>query len=106
VIGVLAALFLGTTVGQGFLSGLLAIEGIPLASTPHFPVAENVKNVSSLMFTEYLWAFEITSFLIIAAIVGAVVIAKKNTSPRPSPAKAHGAQVGKGYGQQEGERHA
>ena len=38
---------------------------------------ENVKNVSALMFTDYLWAFELVSFLILVAIVGAIVIAKK-----------------------------
>jgi NADH:ubiquinone oxidoreductase subunit 6 (subunit J) len=29
------------------------------------------------MFTDYLWAFELISFLILAAIIGAVVISKK-----------------------------
>jgi NADH:ubiquinone oxidoreductase subunit 6 (subunit J) len=38
---------------------------------------ESVKNVSALMFTDYLWAFELVSFLILAAILGAVVISKK-----------------------------
>ena len=46
---------------------------------PYYPIAqgENVKNISALMFTDYLWAFEVISLVIIVAIVGAVMIAKK-----------------------------
>jgi NADH-quinone oxidoreductase subunit J len=29
------------------------------------------------MFTDYLWAFELISFLILSSIIGSVVIAKK-----------------------------
>ena len=46
---------------------------------------ENLRNVAALMFTEYLWAFEIVSFLILAAVVGAVVIAKKKESDHVEP---------------------
>lgn len=75
--GVLTALFLGTQVGQGALR--LSLEKMALMPTrpPYYPLNENVKNVAALMFTDYLWPFELTSFLIIASIVGAIVIAKK-----------------------------
>ena len=76
ILGVVSALFFGTKVGQGHL-----IKGLDLlnARPAYYPISlgENTKNVSALMFTDYLWAFELTSFLILAAIVGAVVIAKK-----------------------------
>ncbi|BBH54428.1 NADH-quinone oxidoreductase subunit J [Fluviispira sanaruensis] len=78
-IGFLGALFLGTKVGQGYLTSGLNSTTLINARPPYYPAQmnENVKNVSSLLFTDYLWAFEIVSFLILAAIVGSIVIAKK-----------------------------
>ena len=78
-IGFVAALFLGTKVGQGYLISNLSSHSLINARPPYYPASmnENVKNVSALMFTDYLWAFELISFLILVAIVGAIVIAKK-----------------------------
>lgn len=78
-IGFIAALFLGTKVGLGYLTTGLNATSLMNARPPYYPTAmnENVKNVSALMFTDYLWAFELVSFLILTAIVGAIVIAKK-----------------------------
>lgn len=54
-------------------------DEMPFASPPFYPESfgENVKNIAAQMFTDYLWAFEIISILILVAIVGAVVISKK-----------------------------
>lgn len=78
-LGFLVAIFLGTKVGQGYLISGLNATTLVNARPAYYPSAmnENVKNVSSLMFTDYLWAFELISFLILVAIVGAIVIAKK-----------------------------
>src|SRR4030043_1260804 len=40
-------------------------------------VSANVKAVGEVLFTQYLFPFEIASILIVAAIVGAVVLSKK-----------------------------
>ncbi|MBM3294819.1 MAG: NADH-quinone oxidoreductase subunit J, partial [Candidatus Aminicenantes bacterium] len=37
--------------------------------------------VGQLLFTKYLYAFEITSLLILAALVGAIVLAKRKDRP-------------------------
>ncbi len=78
-LGFLVAIFLGTKVGQGYLISGLNATTLVNARPAYYPSAmnENVKNVSALMFTDYLWAFELISFLILVAIVGAIVIAKK-----------------------------
>jgi len=47
------------------------------AKVQYVESTENVKNISALMFTKYLWPFEIVSFLILVSVIGAVVIAKK-----------------------------
>jgi NADH-quinone oxidoreductase subunit J len=38
-----------------------------------------VKAVGEVLFTDYLFPFEIVSILIVAAIVGAVVLSKKKS---------------------------
>ena len=41
------------------------------------PAASSVKELGRVLFTTYMFQFEVTSILIIAAMVGAVVIARK-----------------------------
>lgn len=79
VLGVVAVFLLGTKVGHGYLTAGLQLLSSSHARAPYYPISmnENVKNVSALMFTDYLWAFELVSFLILSSIIGAVVIAKK-----------------------------
>lgn len=82
-VAVVIALVLGTKVGHGLLT--TGVEGLGLQKPdtslalhrPLFGPSENVKNVAASMFVDYLWAFELISFLIMAAVIGAVVIAKK-----------------------------
>jgi NADH-quinone oxidoreductase subunit J len=78
-LGVITALVLGTKVGHGYLVSGLNTTFLAHARPPYYPASldENVKNISALMFTDYLWAFELVSFLILVAVVGAIVIAKK-----------------------------
>ena len=38
----------------------------------------SVKEVATLLFTKYLYPFELTSVLLLAAIVGAVVMSKRD----------------------------
>jgi len=42
-------------------------------------VSANVKAVGEVLFTTYLFPFEIVSVLLVAAIVGAVILSKKRT---------------------------
>jgi len=37
----------------------------------------SVKNVAESMFTDYLYPFELTGVLLLVAVIGAVVVAKK-----------------------------
>ncbi|MEY4063916.1 MAG: hypothetical protein RIR26_124 [Pseudomonadota bacterium] len=85
-VAVILAIVLGTQVGRGLLTGGLESLGLAAGQPPagtrplYFPASENVKNVASSMFVDYLWAFELISFLILAAVVGSIVIAKKRSS--------------------------
>ena len=95
-LGVGAAIALGTSIGQGAIGHGLRASGIaqfdstadtafaPLGRSAFYPMAENVKNVSSLLFTEYVWAFELVGVLLMIGLIGAVVIAKKRNDDAQS----------------------
>ncbi|HNM85409.1 MAG TPA: NADH-quinone oxidoreductase subunit J [Mycobacterium sp.] len=72
--------------GLGF--GVLLIAGIgTLASTGFTGLAKaneggNVPGLAALIFTKYLWAFELTSALLITAALGAMVLAHRERFER------------------------
>ncbi len=68
-------------VGLGLFANLLAVRRESLPGVELSPAADNVVTpVAESLFTEYLLAFELTSILLLVAIVGAVVLAKKRAS--------------------------
>lgn len=63
-------------------AGLFLLEGAVLAlrlapSPPSAVDAGSVQAVGRALFTDYLLAFEITSVLLLAAVIGAIALAKK-----------------------------
>ncbi|MCK0174725.1 MULTISPECIES: NADH-quinone oxidoreductase subunit J [Mycobacteriaceae] len=68
-------------IGVGF--GVLLIAGIGTVSTAGFAgLAQansggNVEGLATLIFTRYLWAFELTGALLITAALGAMVLAHR-----------------------------
>ena len=72
--------------GVGF--GVLLLAGIGTLSTTGFTgLAEanaggNVEGLAALIFTKYLWAFELTSALLITAALGAMVLAHRERFER------------------------
>ncbi|MBS4727389.1 NADH-quinone oxidoreductase subunit J [Mycobacterium sp. SM1] len=73
--------------GIGF--GMLLIAGIGGTATGAFTglasanAAGNVQGVAALLFSRYLWAFELTSALLITAAIGAMVLAhRERFTPR------------------------
>jgi NADH-quinone oxidoreductase subunit J len=75
-----------TIAGLGF--GILLIGGIGNASVTGFTgLAQansggNVEGLAALIFTRYLWAFELTSALLITATLGAMVLAHRERFDR------------------------
>src|SRR5262249_58676724 len=67
--------------GLGF--GVLLIAGIGNLTTTAFTglssanYGGNVQGLATLIFTRYLWAFEITSALLVTAAIGAMVLAHR-----------------------------
>ncbi|MGH7719187.1 MAG: NADH-quinone oxidoreductase subunit J family protein [Gemmatimonadaceae bacterium] len=66
-------------VGLAMLAQLLALgrQQLPPVTMAPVPPAEVVNSVAAPLFREYLLPFEITSVLLLTAIVGAVLLAKR-----------------------------
>jgi NADH-quinone oxidoreductase subunit J len=71
--GILAAISLGV------LFVLIFTKGKALFSQPVVPMpeAENTQKVGQMLYSTYMFPFEIASLLLLVAIIGAVVMAKK-----------------------------
>ena len=55
--------------------------------------AGNVDSVAKSLFTDFVWAFEITAVLLVIAVVGGVALARRS-GQRPGSAPGAGGQVG------------
>ncbi len=65
-------------VGLALLANLLVVQRGPLPRPPMAPAADNVVTpVAVSLFSDYLVAFELTSVVLLVAVVGAVLLAKK-----------------------------
>jgi NADH-quinone oxidoreductase subunit J len=71
--GILAALGLGTLFVLIYIKGKNAFPALPTA----LPEANNTQQVGQLLYSNYMFPFEIASLLLLVAIIGAVVMAKK-----------------------------
>jgi len=74
VFAVFFGLVLLITLGGAVYSGVLKAEPVRAVAKP---AVENTKAVAALLFTDYLLPFEIASVLLLAAIVGAIYLAKR-----------------------------
>ena len=45
----------------------------------------NIQRVARVLFTDFLWPFEITAALLVIAVVGAVVLARRSGQRAESP---------------------
>jgi NADH-quinone oxidoreductase subunit J len=54
----------------------------------------SIDNLATKLFSDYLISFEITSVLLLAAIVGAIALARRASSPQAAASRTTGAQIG------------
>ena len=71
-------IFLG---GHEWATGQKTASGVPIEGEGF---GGNVERVARVLFTDFLWAFEITAVLLVIAVVGAVVLARRS-GQRPEP---------------------
>jgi len=65
-------------VGLALLANLLVIQRQDIPRIALAPAVDNVvEDVAASLFTDYLVAFELTSLVLLVAVIGAVLLAKK-----------------------------
>ncbi len=78
-------MILGVAIAFGFMLELLYLfltpgsQKLPSELSPYAPVIGTVESMGSALFGKFLLPFEVTSLLLLAAIVGAVILAKKQS---------------------------
>ncbi len=64
--------------GAILLSGYMKAPPVVSAATQTMPVSGNTEQVGWLLYTSYLIPFEIASMLLLVAMIGAIVLAKRD----------------------------
>jgi NADH-quinone oxidoreductase subunit J len=73
LVGAIAAIVLGGLFIAVYVKGMNVFPEHALATVEN----DNTQNVASMLYGQYMFAFEIASLLLLVAIIGAVVMAKK-----------------------------
>ena len=78
----LAALIAGVGFGILLVAGIGTLSSTGFAGLEQANASGNVQGLAALIFTKYLWAFELTSVLLITAALGAMVLAHRERFER------------------------
>jgi NADH-quinone oxidoreductase subunit J len=79
--GILLIAGMGNIAGAGF--GLSEANAPSMGRSASLAPEGNVQGLAALIFTRYLWAFELTGALLITAAAGAMVLAHRERLERP-----------------------
>ncbi len=77
-----AAAVAGLGFGILLIAGLGSLSGTGFTGLDEANSGGNVEGLAALIFTKYLWAFEVTSALLITAALGAMVLAHRDRFDR------------------------
>jgi len=61
----------------GFIAAAILHSGRPLPAAAVQGTLTNTKTLSMMLFRDFVYPFELTSFLILVAILGAIVLAQR-----------------------------
>ena len=67
--------------------GLLLIMSVIYTTWPlamPVPIEQSARDVAKLLFEDYVLAFEVISLLLLAAVIGGIYLARRDTIPDPS----------------------
>lgn len=78
------AIALGLLIGVGMVLVVATstVTGAPAATERWVRDGDDIAQIGRLLFTDYLFAFEITSLLLVIAVVGAVLLARTKAGPQ------------------------
>jgi NADH-quinone oxidoreductase subunit J len=75
VLGAALAVTLIWLIHPGWATGEPSMRGVVAAS------GGNIKTVARSVFTTFLWPFELTAVLLVVAVIGGVVLARRSNLP-------------------------
>ena len=75
----------GAVLAVYVVSGADAVTGARSVTAPLAEGAGNIAQIGRELFTDYVFAFEITAALLTIAVVGAVVLSTRPKDPQPIP---------------------
>jgi NADH-quinone oxidoreductase subunit J len=78
----IAAIIVGVGFGVLLIAGIGNVSVAGFAGLPDANRSANVEGLAELIFTRYLWAFELTGALLITAALGAMVLAHRERFER------------------------
>ena len=74
--------------GHDWATGARTVHGVPLKGgvpSGGGTFGTNIQRVARVLFTDFLWPFEITAALLVIAVVGAVVLARRSGQRAEGP---------------------
>ena len=80
--------------GHEWATGAKTGHGVPLHSPAHNDhLGNNIERVARVLFTDFLWPFQITAALLVIAVVGSIVLARRSGQrPDAEPSETEPAQ--------------
>jgi NADH-quinone oxidoreductase subunit J len=81
----LAAIVVGIAFGVLLIAGVGNVSAAGFTGLDQANAGGNVEGLAALIFVRYLWAFELTSALLITAALGAMVLAHRERIDRRNP---------------------
>lgn len=62
--------------GNQWATGAKTVSGVPIEGGGDF--GNNIQRVARVLFTDFLWPFQLTAVLLVIAVVGSVALAKRS----------------------------
>ncbi len=62
--------------GHTWATGATTSSGVPINGSSGGDLGNNIQRVARVLFTDFLWPFELTALLLVVAVVGSVVLAR------------------------------
>lgn len=83
--GVGAVLLFVVLFGVFMLGGSKIVTGQPSVTEAISQAEPNINQIGRILFTDFVFAFEVTAALLTIAVVGAVLLARRSRNPQPLP---------------------
>lgn len=82
--------------GHQWATGAQTASGVPIEGGGD--LGNNIQRVARVLFTDFLWPFQLTAVLLVIAVVGSVALARRSGEPVGGPGDGSDGPAGSGSG--------